>query len=579
MEIPYSQIWCVDFEFDAQCGNQPDPVCLVAKELRTGRLIRLFADELKTMKAPPYSVGEDALFVAYFASAELGCHLALGWPMPSRILDLYVEFSAATNGGDRPSGRGLVGALIAHGLDSITGEEKTEMRDLVMRGGPWSEDEQASILDYCQSDVDALERLLPVMLPRFRSDKQLAQALLRGRYMAAVARMEWDGTPIDTDTLSRLLVRWDEIKGGLINAVDIDFGVYVDGRFNFAKFGEYLTRHNLPWPRLATGALASDRDTFREMARTYPQVTPLHELRHTLTELRPQKLAVGRDDRNRTLLSPFGAKTGRNTPRSSEFIFGPSKWIRSLIKPPSDRSLAYVDYSAQEIGIAAALSGDPALIAAYESGDPYIAFAVEAGLAPPNANKRSHPGARARCKVCMLAVNYGMSEHGLALRLGESVAGARELMQRHRDAYRKFWNWSDQFVDTALLTNRAETVFGWPILIGGNANPRSLQNFPMQGNGAEMLRLACSLATEAGLSICAPIHDALLLEADSDSVDAAVAELREHMAAASRAVLGGFEIRTDVEIVSYPDRYMNVGGSEMWARVMELLIIAETRTK
>ena len=41
---------------------------------------------------PPYPIGPDVLFVAYFASAELGCHLALGWPLPARVLDLYAEF-------------------------------------------------------------------------------------------------------------------------------------------------------------------------------------------------------------------------------------------------------------------------------------------------------------------------------------------------------------------------------------------------------------------------------------------------------------------------------------------------------
>ena len=40
-----------------------------------------------------------------------------------------------------------------------------------------------------------------------------------------------------------------------------------------------------------------------------------------------------------------------------------------------------------------------------------------------------------------------------------------------------------------------------------------MQNFPMQANGAEMLRLACCLATEGGVRICAQVHYALLIEA------------------------------------------------------------------
>ena len=77
-DLPFTSIWGVDFEFIAQPGEQPLPVCLVARELRTGELIRLWQDDLQGMTSPPYPIGPDSLFVAYFASAELGCHLALG---------------------------------------------------------------------------------------------------------------------------------------------------------------------------------------------------------------------------------------------------------------------------------------------------------------------------------------------------------------------------------------------------------------------------------------------------------------------------------------------------------------------
>ena len=71
---------------------------MVARELRTRRTIHAWQDELRRMSRPPYPIDTSALFVAYYAFAELGCHLALGWPMPPRILDLHAEFRAATNG-------------------------------------------------------------------------------------------------------------------------------------------------------------------------------------------------------------------------------------------------------------------------------------------------------------------------------------------------------------------------------------------------------------------------------------------------------------------------------------------------
>ncbi len=90
----------------------------------------------------------------------------------------------------------LAGVCWAHYLilvwSSIDVSEKDEMRELAMRGGRYSSDEIVQLLDYCQSDVDALVRLLPEMAPMI----DLPRALLRGRYMAAVAQ---DGKPSGPD--------------------------------------------------------------------------------------------------------------------------------------------------------------------------------------------------------------------------------------------------------------------------------------------------------------------------------------------------------------------------------------------
>lgn len=103
---------------------------------------------------------------------------------------------------------------------------------------------------------------------------------------------------------------------------------------------------------------------------------------------------MGADGRNRTLLSPFRSTTGRNQPSISKFIFGSARFIRGLIKPPDGFGLAYVDWKSQEIGIAAALSGDGKMIDSYMSGDPYLAFAVQAGL-PGGCDEGYAPGREA----------------------------------------------------------------------------------------------------------------------------------------------------------------------------------------
>jgi hypothetical protein len=708
----FAEVWLVDFEFSQPDGQLPSVLCMVAREWRTGRVLRLWRDELVGRNLAPIPIGPDSLIVAYYASAELGCFLALGWPLPPRILDLYAEFRCLTSGLPVACGHGLLGALTHYGLDGIDAAEKGAMRELAMRGGQYTVAEQSALLDYCQSDVDALAKLLPIMLPSI----DLPRALLRGRYMAAAARMERTGIPIDVGRLEKLRESWASIKTRLIWEVDRDFGVYVptaavhpiiaetadaegvnphqlavavrhvhdeerevrsefveavkaarratglspariarwenrggdystwpgldakarelasdypalsigpafdlesnydsndyaarlwqvlrDGdvklpgrfdrevlrratrlverasddpelplSFSAARFADYLIAHDIPWPRLPSGALALDDDTFRQMAKGYPQLAPLRELRHSLSDLRLGALAVGDDGRNRCLLSAFASRTGRNQPSNARYIFGPSVWLRGLIRPNPGCAVAYVDWSQQEFGIAAALSGDAVMMDAYRSGDPYLAFAKQAGAVPNDATKETHGAVRDQFKVCALAVQYGMGDRSLAASLAVPEIRARELLRLHRETYPTFWKWSQAAVDHAMLHGWLHTVFGWRVHAGAEVNPRSLANFPMQANGAEMLRLACCLATERGISVCAPVHDALLIEAPADRIDAAVEYCQASMREASAIVLGGFELRSDAKVVRYPDRYMDPRGVRFWDTVWSL---------
>ena len=122
-----------------------------------------------------------------------------------------------------------------------------------------------------------------------------------------------------------------------------------------------------------------------------------------------------------------------------------------------------------------------------------------------------------------------------------------------------------------MLKGKIWTAFGWTIHVGKVVNPRSLQNFPMQANGAEMLRLACCLAVEDGIRVCAPVHDAILIEAPLSELDDCIAGTQELMAQASEIVLDGFRLRSDVDIICHPDRYMDERGKKMWNTIWDCL--------
>ena len=505
--------------------------------------------------------------------------------MPARILDPFTEFRNLTNGLSRPNGSGLLGALIYFGLDTIGAGEKEDMRAMFMRGGPFSEKERKDGLDYCQTDVDGLGRLLVAMAPGI----DLPRALLRGRYMAAAAAMEYSGVPLDVGLLGRLRKQWTGIQDALIGDIDIGCGyhVYESRTFKLDRFEQYLIRASIPWwAHTDTWQLSVSDDAFRPQAKAIPQIAPLRELRHAVSDMRLNDLTVGHDGRNRTILSAFASKTGRNQPSSTHYIFGPSVWLRGLVKPPPGHGIAYIDFAQQEFAIAAALSKDPAMCAAYRSGDPYLAFAELASGVPPDATKATHGPQRELFKLCALGVLYGMTAMGLSLRINQPIPYARDLPRLHRETFRTFWRWSDAVVDFAMLYGHLDSVFGWRLHVDGSpvntdapgrprgarppklgTQPRTLRNYCMQSGGAEMVRLACCLATEGGIEVCAPVHDALLVNAPLERLDVDVEATRACMAEASRVVLSGFEIATDVQVVRYPDRYMDPRGEVMWHRV------------
>jgi DNA polymerase I len=184
---------------------------------------------------------------------------------------------------------------------------------------------------------------------------------------------------------------------------------------------------------------------------------------------------------------------------------------------------------------------------------------------------------RDRCKEVVLGVNYGIGPDTMAAKMGATAAEARELLARHKQTYRDFWDWSRRTVDCAVLIGWMETTFGWRRRITSTDRAPSLMNWPMQANGAEMMRIGAIAATEAGIEVCAPIHDAYLIAAPLHRLENDVEHMRELMSKAGEVVTGGLSVRTDAMIIRAPDRYMDERGIEMWNLVVDLLHMPEAR--
>jgi DNA polymerase-1 len=123
----------------------------------------------------------------------------------------------------------------------------------------------------------------------------------------------------------------------------------------------------------------------------------------------------------------------------------------------------------------------------------------------------------------------------------------------------------------AMLERRIESVFGWPLRINSSPNKRTLYNFPMQANGAEMLRLAAWRLCEAGIVPIMLIHDGILFEeTDQEKIEHA----KEIMLQAGRDVCDGFEIGVDTDqLLRGGERYYDKRekAQELWKTIMEAL--------
>ena len=223
------------------------------------------------------------------------------------------------------------------------------------------------------------------------------------------------------------MAQWDAIKGRLIERIDAEYHVFEGPTFKHDRFMGWLERVGIPWPLLDSGRLDLSDETFREMARAHPKVAPLHQLRHSLAQLRLNDLAVGADGRNRAMLSAFRSKTGRNQPSNTRFIFGPSAWLRGLIQPPNRIRPCLHRLETTGVRHRRGLERRKLMMEAYRSGDPYLAFAKQAGAVPADATKSSHKAQRDLFKACVLAVQYGMGEDSLGQRIGKPPIVARQL--------------------------------------------------------------------------------------------------------------------------------------------------------
>ena len=188
-----------------------------------------------------------------------------------------------------------------------------------------------------------------------------------------VALIQTRGMPIDMPLWDLVQQNKAAVIGALIARFDPSQGsespIYTpDGEFSSWRLEQWLIAVGITgWPRLESGALQLDGDAFRMMYGAHPAMEGLHALRDSLGVIVRARIPIGCDGRNRPSLFPFGTATGRNAQAKS--LFNAHASMRGFMRFPADKIGFYLDWRTQEVGVAAARSGDVQLAKDYRDGD------------------------------------------------------------------------------------------------------------------------------------------------------------------------------------------------------------------
>ncbi|MBR0695219.1 DNA polymerase [Bradyrhizobium lablabi] len=590
----------LDFEYEIEDGGLPNVLCLVAYildcNLQHIEIVRRWCGEFGT--SPPFPIDDDTLVVGYSLWAEMLCFMQLGWCFPVYVYDLHTAYLAVSNillPYDPETKRikprkGLSYACCAYGIDGWESIDKPDIAKAIGEGR-WREYGQPAVFDYCEEDVRNSAELLRRQLTGYRHFVPIDPQLVMhwSTYSAkTIARIQAKGMPIDMTTWNLVQENKARVVAALIARFDPSQGsedpIYSsEGEFSSWQFERWLVYAAVTyWPRLESGALQLDGDAFRMMYGAHPAIEGLHALRDSLSVITRARIPIGPDGRNRPSLFPFGTTTGRNA--QSKSLYNAHAAMRSFMKFSSDKIGLYPDWRTQEVGIAAARSGDPMLATDYLAGDIYHALAVMCGLTNLDARswKATDEGKeqRQRMKALQLGINYGMSVPSLARGLGRHPIIGSEVIIRHQQRYPTFWKWRANMLERATLERVITSEFdGWPLHLSHSPNKRALYNFPMQSGGASMLRLAANRLCDADLVPIMLVHDGILFELDNEEQ---VEHAKEIMRAAGREVCAGLEIGVDEDqklIGGARYRDKRPLAVKMWATVMETLAEIGALTK
>lgn len=409
------------FDFEFRNNEDPNELVLVSwmpSDTKQAHTIDLREGRGRAELARLYRDHQDSVWVAYNAQADLKCLLSLGFDIrPLRVIDAMAEARMVTlthpdYAAFSPS---LLASLKGLGIDTaVTEEAKDHARDLILSRNRYTVEEWRAIEAYGPTDVVPLPTLMEAIVAvhnEVDSPLTLEEMIRRGEFIKAVAGLSHRtrGFPVDEGRLNAVFENRLAIQCHLKEKAIAQYGgVYAwntsraDYSWSHKGFEALVDRLGYEWDYTESETrLLLTKDYLKEQATRYPHLLPLYHIRNTCNALNSTDLRdLVRNGYIRPPVYTFSQKTGRNSPKPKQgFLLTLAPWLRSLIKPKPGMAFIGADWSQQEIGIAAALSGDQRYLDAYNKDrDVYLTLAKMAGAVPPEATKKSHPSSARRSR-------------------------------------------------------------------------------------------------------------------------------------------------------------------------------------
>ncbi|MGJ0510661.1 MAG: DNA polymerase [Methylocystis sp.] len=410
-------------------------------------------------------------------------------------------------------------------------------------------------LTYAALDVALLALLIPKSWNNLPDEPSKACVLRASAATLAVAHLELAGMAIDPTALEKAANAWaKEIEDltGRIRAVGgperpnspMCVGKWLESALPPEVFAV--------WPRTSGGALSTEGKLLRRAVEHHEAIQLLvrrakvakmaSSFGHSL--LKKINPATGRLHCN---LKISGAKTGRFSCSDPNLQQIPSRgeqgaFMRSIFVAPPGCVLIGADYSQLELRVLAAVSGDPAMNAAFANGQDLHAITACGMLriAPEefDIDNPIHKAARASAKAVNFGIIYGCGATGLAefardaYGVSMTQAEAAHAMAQFLNTYEGAADWMENAASDANRYKCIRTAGGriYPAAYEplGEISRQQALNFPIQGAAAEValeaiIRIEKALRDIPQARLIAQVHDEFLLEADDEPTCVAAA--------------------------------------------------------